>query len=107
MNVFFQREDGIYLLNFLLSSYQHKTIVATCGPILRECLHHHSLLMYYLNHMGLLLSLFSIYPHSEDIDGRRDIFLTLQELLLGHSECGERRYAISVFFPFLAFIFSF
>ena len=101
MEVLFRQEEGIRLMHFLSSSYSHPTIVASCGPILRECLNHRSLLMYYLNHIGLLLPLFSTYSHCEDIDIRCDVFLTLQELLLGHSECGEKQYAINVSFHFI------
>lgn len=46
--------------------------------------------------MDLLIPLFADYPHLNNKDLRLDVLCTLQELLLGHKECGDQRYASKV-----------
>ena len=61
-----------------------------------SCIQHHSLLIYYLNHLYLLQRILSYYVDTEEIDIQNDILMCLEELCLNHEESGQARYAIHV-----------
>ena len=63
------------------------------GVLLREFLHNEQLLQYYLEHPEVICPLFSEYSHSPNVETRRDVLLSIQDLLMGHPEYGELPYA--------------
>ena len=74
-------------------SYANSMKGCSNGVLFRECLHNASLLQYYLEHPEIIYPLFSEYSHSQNMEIRRDVLLSIQDLLIGHSEYGELPYA--------------
>ena len=89
-------EEGKQIYRFLLLVDNNESTEIIKGLILRECFHHSCLLQYPLLHFELLHPLFQHYTTTDNANIRRDLLLSLQELFIGHEECGNDKVMLNV-----------
>lgn len=97
-------EEGKQIIRFLLLADDNESTAIIKGLILRECFHHSILLQYPLFHFELLHPLFQQYANTSNVNIRRDLLLSLQELLIDHEECGNDEVMLHVYLWFIFLI---